>query len=249
MLERLLFSFVLDVVVSTSSNGSLNATLPANGPYCVESRSWLRSDLFPKHCITAAVQFLHHEAAEYQYKPIEFLMPDAKPLSSMETRATRRRYVYCKLKCTASHAMAIFVGHVRPGQLEHTLLVVKPWSRKIALNGSAIDCRHYLKKCLTSSMVAFRLRQAIKTSYSCVKIADGSLTVTCTMAIVMLKTFRPMQVPHLNSQRSFPPTDIGSYGAIWDATRRIIDGCLSPYCEGCQQVDFTSGVGWEDTGS
>lgn len=58
-----------------------------------------------------------------------------------------------------------------------------------------------------------------------------------------------MQVPHLNFQRSFPPTDIGSYGAIWDATRRIIDGCLSPYCEGCQQVDFTGGVGWEDTGS
>jgi len=123
-LGGLLFSFVLNFVVSTSSDSSLNATLPANGPYCVESRFWLRPDLFPKHCITAAVQFLHHEAAEYQYKPIEFLMPGAKPLSSMETRATPRRYVYCKLCGTASHAIAIPVGQVRPGQLEDTLLVV-----------------------------------------------------------------------------------------------------------------------------
>jgi len=125
MLEGLLFSFVLDFVVSTSSNGSLDATLPANGPYCVESRSWLRSDLFPKHCITAAVQFLHHEAAEYQYKPMEFLMPGAEPLSSKESQTTPRRYVYCKLQRTSSHAMAMFVGLVRRGQLEDTLLHVK----------------------------------------------------------------------------------------------------------------------------
>lgn len=116
---------VLKFVVSTPSNSSLKATLlPANGPYCVEARSWLRSDLFPKHCVTAAVQFLHREAADDRSKPIEFLMPGAKPHSSIETQTTPRRYVYCKPKHFASHAIALLLESVRPGQLEDTLLLV-----------------------------------------------------------------------------------------------------------------------------
>jgi len=116
-LEGVLFFFVLNFVVSTPSNNSLNATSPANGPYCVALRQFLRPDLLPKHCIAAAVQFLHDEAAEYQYKPIEFLMPGAEPLSSMETQTTPRRYVYCKLGRPASHTIPVFVGRVRTRQL------------------------------------------------------------------------------------------------------------------------------------
>lgn len=129
MLRGLTFFFVLHFVVSPPSKSPLNATLLANGPYCVESRFWLRPDLFPKHCIAAALQFLHDEATEHEYTPIEFLMPGAKPLSSMEVRTTPRRYVYCKLRRTASHAIAILLGRVRLGQLEATLLLVKSSSR------------------------------------------------------------------------------------------------------------------------
>lgn len=80
---------------------SLNATLPANGAYCVDSRQWLRPDLLPRDCVSAGLKFFLEENADYQYTPIEFLAPGATPLSTLRTQTTPRRYTHCKLLRTA----------------------------------------------------------------------------------------------------------------------------------------------------
>lgn len=147
MFLRIFFFFVLNFVVSAPSNGSLNATLPNHGAYCVEQRSWLRPDLLPKHCVAAAIQFFRHEAIESEDKPLEFLMPGAKPLSSIETRTTPRRYAYCKLKRIVRHATAMVAGRVEPGQPEDICSLSGSRVGKLSSDNSAINSRHYLGEC------------------------------------------------------------------------------------------------------
>ena len=147
MSSRIIDFFVLNFVVSAPFNGSLNATLPNHGAYCVEQRSWLRPDLLPKHCVAAAIQFFRGEAIESEDKPLQFLMPGAKPLSSIETRTTPRRYAYCKLKRIVRHATAMVLGAWSQDSKKIYCSLSGSRVGKLSSDNSAINSRHYLGEC------------------------------------------------------------------------------------------------------
>lgn len=70
------------------------------------------------------------------------------------------------------------------------------------------------------------------------------------MAIAMLSTFEPGQVPGLgvNLQRS--RTDVAKYEDIWNAVRAVLDTCIEKYCDACPHgFNFLSSVGWNYAGT
>ena len=69
------------------------------------------------------------------------------------------------------------------------------------------------------------------------------------MAIVMLSTFEPGQVPGLgvDSQRSH--TDVATYAEIWNAARSVLDTCIEEYSNTRPHgVNFMSSLGWTYAG-
>lgn len=68
---------------------------------------------------------------------------------------------------------------------------------------------------------------------------------SCVMAIVMLSTFDPGQVPGLGVDLQRSHTDVASYAEIWTVTKRILDQCIDKYCTTCPRgVNYLSNVGW-----
>ena len=95
ILGAVLLSESLRCVMSIPLNTSVNITSSDNGAICVDSPDWLRPDLFPKHCVAAAIM-MYAETAVHNDRPFEFLAPGATHVSSHPTQATPRKYRYSK---------------------------------------------------------------------------------------------------------------------------------------------------------
>ena len=84
---------------------------------------------------------------------------------------------------------------------------------------------------------------------------EHSLTGTCTMAIVMLVTFYPEELPGIPPSRTFSLMDVASYMDVWNAVRQVMDNCISRYLatnETMQEIggniSFRSQTGWSAIG-
>lgn len=82
------------------------------------------------------------------------------------------------------------------------------------------------------------------------------LTGTCTMAIVMLVTFYPEELPGIPPSRVFSLMDVASYTDVWNAGRQVMDNCISRYLatnETMQEIggekNFRSQTGWSAIGT
>lgn len=49
------------------------------------------------------------------------------------------------------------------------------------------------------------------------------------MAIVMLASFEPEDLPGIHPSQLFPLMDIGSYRDAWNAIRHVKSNCISPF--------------------
>ena len=49
------------------------------------------------------------------------------------------------------------------------------------------------------------------------------------MAIVMLASFDPQDLPGVHPARLFPLMDTGSYREAWSAVRHVASNCISPF--------------------
>ena len=49
------------------------------------------------------------------------------------------------------------------------------------------------------------------------------------MAIVMLASFDPEELPGVHYSQLFPLMDIGSYREAWNAVRHVASNCISPF--------------------
>lgn len=85
---------------------------------------------------------------------------------------------------------------------------------------------------------------------------DLALTETCTMAIVMLATFHPEELPGVPPSRVFSLEDVASYHDAWDAVKQVKDNCISKYFatnetieEDGEGVNFRSQTGWSAIGT
>lgn len=89
------------------------------------------------------------------------------------------------------------------------------------------------------------------------EIADleRSLTGTCTMAIVMLATFHPEELPGVPPSKLFNLMDVACYNDAWKAVRQVKDNCISRYLatnetmqESGEGLNFRSQTGWSAIG-
>ena len=85
---------------------------------------------------------------------------------------------------------------------------------------------------------------------------ENSLVATCTMAIVMLASFFPGEIPGIPPSRVFTLMDIASYIDVWNAVKDIMDNCISKYFafnetaqDGGGRIEFTGGSGWSAIGN
>lgn len=73
---------------------------------------------------------------------------------------------------------------------------------------------------------------------------------SCVMAIAMLSTFEPGQVPGLGIDLQRSRTDVATYEDIWNAVKGVLDTCIEKYCEACPHgFNFLSTVGWNYAGA
>ena len=84
---------------------------------------------------------------------------------------------------------------------------------------------------------------------------ERSLTGTCTMAIVMLATFHPEELPGVPPAKLFGLADVASYNDAWNAARRVMDNCISKYLTTNETMqgsgggmNFRSQTGWSPIG-
>ena len=85
--------------------------------------------------------------------------------------------------------------------------------------------------------------------------SERSLVGTCTMAIVMLASFFPEELPGIPGSRVFSLVDVASYKDVWNAVKRVMDNCISKYLafnetmqDGGGGLDFRSATGWSAVG-
>ncbi len=79
---------------------------------------------------------------------------------------------------------------------------------------------------------------------------------TCTMAVVMLASFHPEELPGVPPSRVFTLTDVASYSDIWAGVKRVMDNCISEYVETNKTMqasggglNFRSQTGWSAIGT
>ena len=84
---------------------------------------------------------------------------------------------------------------------------------------------------------------------------EGSLIDTCTMAVVMLASFHPEELPGVPASSLFALTEVASYADAWRAVKRVMDNCISKYLasnettpESGGGMDFRSQTGWSAFG-
>ncbi len=75
------------------------------------------------------------------------------------------------------------------------------------------------------------------------------------MAIVMLASFDPEELPGIQPWRLFPLMDIGSYRDAWNAVRHVASNCISPFLTTNRTLmpefgapNFVSETGYSDFG-
>lgn len=75
------------------------------------------------------------------------------------------------------------------------------------------------------------------------------------MAIVMLASFEPRDLPGVHPSRLFPLMDTGSYREAWTAVRQVSSNCISPFLTANRTLDpdlgasnFVSETGYSDFG-
>ena len=76
------------------------------------------------------------------------------------------------------------------------------------------------------------------------------------MAIVMLATFNPNELPGVQPSALFSLMDIASYNDVWNAVRQVLDNCISKYLavnetmqESGRGTNFLSRTGWSPIGT
>lgn len=76
------------------------------------------------------------------------------------------------------------------------------------------------------------------------------------MAIVMLASFYPGELPRIPDHQPYPVQDIGSYEEAWTAAKYVSENCISPYFlkkkgkkdHGLGELNFTSDTGFSEFG-
>lgn len=86
--------------------------------------------------------------------------------------------------------------------------------------------------------------------------SEYSLLGTCTMAIVMLATFSPEELPGVPPSQEFALMDIASYNDAWSAVKQVLDKCISKFLAANETMqkkqggmNFRSGTGWSAFGT
>lgn len=76
------------------------------------------------------------------------------------------------------------------------------------------------------------------------------------MAIVMLATFFPGELPGVPPSRVFGLMDVASYNDVWNAVKQVMNNCISKYLafnetvqESNGRVNFRSQTGWSAFGT
>lgn len=76
------------------------------------------------------------------------------------------------------------------------------------------------------------------------------------MAIVMLATFHPEELPGVPPAKLFGLADVASYNDAWKAARRVMDNCISKYLTTNETMqgsgggmNFRSETGWSPIGT
>lgn len=75
------------------------------------------------------------------------------------------------------------------------------------------------------------------------------------MAIVMLATFHPEELPGVPPSRLFGLMDVASYSDAWREVKQVMDNCISKYLASSETMqeaggglNFRSGTGWSAFG-
>lgn len=77
------------------------------------------------------------------------------------------------------------------------------------------------------------------------------------MAIVMLATFSPEELPGVPPSQEFTLTDIALYNDAWSAVKQVLDKCISKFLAANETImqknqggmNFRSGTGWSAFGT
>ena len=99
-LPLLLFGIlaVFNVEASPLHAATNVSAINRNAAVCVNDRQWTTSNLDPRDCMTAAMQFNHQEVTSHRLQGFEFVERGTRARTRLPVQQTPRKYTYSELQ-------------------------------------------------------------------------------------------------------------------------------------------------------